>query len=152
MEPWLWTYTCRLTPDLSISRIRPNLNTGKFAKIVKNRHIWLYTELLSHPITEKVCTRSWSVSALQYGIVNLSPIRIKFFTIWQKCGIIIIFVTLLSVQRCCFGANVYTASFADRVLMQSACRSVLAFRRHGVIRCTTLEKRPRKWVWSESCH
>jgi len=52
--------------------------------MAKNRYIWIYPDFFDAPITQMVYIPSWAVSALQYSRINLSPIRRKFFTMWQK--------------------------------------------------------------------
>ena len=39
----------RLTSDFSISKIRPNVNTGILVKLVKNGHIGISAEFLGAP-------------------------------------------------------------------------------------------------------
>jgi len=109
-------------------------------KMATNRHIWIYTKFLGQPITKVAYVWSRAVSALQYSILNLSPTRGKFFHNFAKMRNLRFSVTPLSDSDVVFGRTcrptsrlvLVMHSFAV-LLMQSASRWVLAFRRYDVI-------------------
>ena len=103
-----------------------------------------------------VCVRLQVISTLQYSIpvLNLSLTRRKFF---GKNAIFQIFPETFYIQQCCFWADVYISSCADRVFIYGSNDAISMLIGAGVqkIQCNTLhyptEKRLKMSSFGPPC-
>jgi len=163
--PLLW-HIIYLQIDTGLRFLKRGLiQRMNICKMAKNRYIWIYTEFLGHPVTEMVYVRSRAVS-IAYLTCRWPAI---FFHDLSKMRNFRFSVTPISLQQCCFWADMYIFSCADRAFISGSTDAIGVQMDAGIqkIRCKLNmlhhphRKRPKmrgfgptlwKWAGLEVCH